>query len=99
EAGALRELETALELLDAVAPAVTEPARADVVERVREDVGLAEALRELDRALAPRGCAARVARQHPQLGDIRERHRQLAAGQRLEQHHCALRVILGARVV
>ncbi len=86
ESGVGRELEAALELAGAVDRAARELRRADVVERVDENVGVAEALGQLDRPGAPLPRSRHVAREHPKLGHVAVGHRQLGARrQRLEQ--------------
>ena len=81
-----RQRETAFELGDPVRHLLLQLGRAHVVERVDHDLGLAEALGELDGPLAPGGRAGLVAGQHPQLRHVAVGHRELAPGrEQLEQ--------------
>ena len=62
-----RQREGALELGSATGQTTVHLGRADVVERVHEDLGLAEPLGELDREAAALERLGDVARQHAQL--------------------------------
>ena len=86
-AGGPGHLEAALELLDPPGQPGLQLRAADVVERVHDDLVLAELLRERERAAAPLAGGVEVGGQHRELAAVGERHRQLPAGRELLELH------------
>jgi hypothetical protein len=100
EAGFERELEAAPELRGAPVDVDAHLGGAHVVQGVGEDLGLAEALGQRDRARAPTQRLGSVVGEHAQLGDVAVGHRQLRPRlERLEQVDGAPRLVLRRRLL